>query len=182
MTGYISNQILYCGIPWSSDRNPSEPCTLCPVNSFFFIWFLWVFPSMREKHKKSWNSLVVWLNIRALLFMQDIVLSDCLQRKYWTMSSWQGAATPPDVALTWAVLKEMVLLISQTSSIHGFLSHLGLDIYCIIARTLTEREAVPLTQQMRRSSWNVLAELLMLKRARNGGCTFLNTNTHFLTD
>lgn len=109
--------------------------------------------------------------------MQDIILSVCLQRKFWTMSSWQGAAAPPDTALTRAVPKDMVLLISQTSPIPSLLSHLGLDIYCIIARTLTERGAVPLTQQMRRSSWNVLAELLMSNKARNGGCTFLNTNT-----
>ena len=78
--------------------------------------------------------------------------------------------------------KEIVLVISQAPSIHSFLSHLGPDIYCIIARTLTEREAAPLTQQMRRSSWNVLAQLLMSKRARNGGCTFLTINTHFVID
>lgn len=74
--GYISNQILHGGIIWSSDRSLSEPCMLCPVSSFFFIWFLWVFPSMREKYKKSWNDLVVWL-ISEQFFLCRISFSLC---------------------------------------------------------------------------------------------------------
>lgn len=85
------------------------------------------------------------------------------------------------MALAQAVLRQrVVLVISQASSIHSFLSHLGLDIYCIIARNVTERKASPLTEQMRRSLENVLAQLLMSKATRNGGWTFLSINTHFL--
>lgn len=111
--------------------------------------------------------------------MQDIILSACFQRKHWILSFRRGAATPLELALARAALKEMVLVISQASYIHSFLPHLGLDISCIIARTLTEREAARLTQQMRR---NVLAPLLTSKRARNGGCTFLTIKTHFVID
>lgn len=162
---------------------PQSPaCCVLQVYSASFD-FCGHFLSYWEKnHRKCWDGSVAWLNIRAVLFMEGIILS---------ASRGNTGPCPPDRErqLLWArhrhelcLDKEMVPLISQASSIHSFLPHLGLDIYCIIARTLTEREAAPLTQPMRRSSRNVLAQLLMSKRARSGGCTFLTTNTHFLID
>lgn len=107
-----------------------------------------------SEDKKCWNFSVAWLNSRAVFFNAShnslgfasrrntgLYHPDVEQELLWTWH-WHELCSDEEVAL----------VISWASSIHSFLSCLGLDIYCVITRI--SKAAAWLTQKMRGCLWS----------------------------